>query len=441
MYAVEQSFLNAFNQTRNTILNFKNRLTDNEYMPILNQLNISKSQYENLVHIKKYGQCETCILTNNIYCLPGTLTFKKCKNINYMIEKCPILRNIIIINSMPQTCEYTYQMFYKTDINFSLNIQNNIDSPKICLKHFKCLSNLYTINKIYLSKIFLSVAIYSYVFKNFKVFIRYNKIMDTIYNKLIELNKISKTTKKKELLCINIMQQLYNVNTNIFKIFLQNIEPHYFYKQLLKQFNAKYGPDGIIIDGITPCLLNTSVLKNIITHAAEPKITPQCMPVPVWNNSNWNKIIWQTPDITSRKITTSSWNNSSWNKIVRHVVSGITNLEITAPGITNPEIIASGITNPEIIALDIKMPEIKALDITNPDIIALDIKNPEIIALDIKNPEIITLDIKNPEIKALENIRKRKNTMPDISNNNAPESLTHEIRNLRPKRNCTRYVH
>ena len=48
MDVVEQSFLTAFNQTSDTIVNFKNRLTDNEYIPILNQLTIINSKYDDL---------------------------------------------------------------------------------------------------------------------------------------------------------------------------------------------------------------------------------------------------------------------------------------------------------------------------------------------------------------------------------------------------------
>ena len=240
-----QQFTDALIDATNTIFDIKHKITDNDYLLIMNQLSNIRTQYTELDKIKSYRECD-CVLNSNTFCCATIKQFQNCKNLTYIITKCPIMCNIIIIDVLPENCEHTYQMFYKTDINFSLNIQcilddNNDNTDEndsnlmLCIKLIKCMLNLEKKNKKDLYKIFMCIAIYSYIFKNFKVFVRHDNFIDIIYNKLIDL---SNKKSLEALLCFKIMQQLYNINTNIFKIFLQNIEPHYIYKQLLKQIKT-----------------------------------------------------------------------------------------------------------------------------------------------------------------------------------------------------------
>ena len=244
-----QKFTDTLIDTSNKIFDIKNKITDNEYLTIMNHLTNIRTQYTELDKTKSHGECK-CVLNNNIFCYTSMKTFKECTNLMYIIGKCPVLRNIIVIDALPQDCEYTYQMFYKTDINFSLNIQfnsnndndndnnndNDNDSFVVCGKLIQYLLNLN--NNIYtdFSKMFVCIAIYNYMFKNFKIFFRNNTLINTSYDKLIEFSKIN---TQKGVLLFNIIQKLYNINTNIFKIFLQNLEPHYIYKKVLVQFNKQ----------------------------------------------------------------------------------------------------------------------------------------------------------------------------------------------------------
>ena len=244
-----QQFTDTCIYITHTIFAIKHKITHNEYLSIMKQLTNIRTQYTYLYEKTPRRECD-CVLNSNTFCCATIKQFQNCKNLNYIITKCPIMRNIIIIDVLPEKCEYTYQMFYKTDINFSLNIQflddndnNNTDNTDIndsdtmlCVKLIKNMLNLEKKNKKDLYKIFMCIAIYSYIFKNFKVFVRHDNFIDIIYNKLIDL---SNKNSLEALLCFKIMQQLYNINTNIFKIFLQNLKPHYIYKKVLVQFNKQ----------------------------------------------------------------------------------------------------------------------------------------------------------------------------------------------------------
>ena len=233
-----QQFTNTVIATGNIIFDIKDKITDYEYLTVMNQLYSTIKQYTKIDKIKQINNnCKCRVHFDEFLCITMD-KFKKCKKLNYVIKKYPILRNLNIIDKLPADCVYTYKMFYKTDINFILNMQFNIDDDNNKYKSIPCiicvlfLFELAENNTRCLSKIFIFIAIYSYIFKNFKIFKRCNYLSIIYYN----LQKFITDTPPEKL---GIIQQLYKINTNIFKIFLQNLEPYYLYEKLLIQFNTQ----------------------------------------------------------------------------------------------------------------------------------------------------------------------------------------------------------
>jgi hypothetical protein len=83
-----------------------------------------------------------------------------------------------------------------------------------------------------IQKIFASITIFDYVFKNFGFVLKEFKYMETLYNKLDEL--ILETNNDSDNPIIELIKGLYNLEDNPYKIF-QNIMKPYYQKGLLNK--------------------------------------------------------------------------------------------------------------------------------------------------------------------------------------------------------------
>ena len=152
-----------------------------------------------------------------------------CKNIHHTLDKFPILRNQLILYSLPDyTAEihkYNHHQFFKSDLQLEpINPYKifNEDENMEYIKSIKLLLNLTENIKGKVKKVFMTLSIYDLVFKNFGFLNKNIRFMKTIYTKLDEFLEEPNTNP-----VIKLVTKLYNLDANPYLIFKKNMEPYY----------------------------------------------------------------------------------------------------------------------------------------------------------------------------------------------------------------------
>jgi hypothetical protein len=167
-----------------------------------------------------------------------------CKNIHHTLDKFPILRNQLILYSLPDyTAEihkYNHHQFFKSDLQLEpINLYKifNEDERLEYITSIKSLLNLTENIKGKVKKVFMTLSIYDMVFKNFGFLNKNIRFMKTIYTKLDEFLEEPNTNP-----VIKLVTKLYNLDDNPYIIFKKNMEPYYLKalaNEQIKEFKVK----------------------------------------------------------------------------------------------------------------------------------------------------------------------------------------------------------
>lgn len=208
------------------LYDIKEKITDNEYMNVMNKLSKIREKYQE--DIKEKNICN-CISGESNFCTYSIEGFMTCKNIHHTLDKFPILRNQLILYSLPDyTAEihkYNHHQFFKSDLQLEpMNPYKilNEDEKIEYIKSIKLLLNLTENIKGKVKKVFMTLSIYDLVFKNFGFLNKNIRFMKTIYTKLDEFLEEPNTKP-----VIELLKKLYNLDDNPYIIFKNNIEPYY----------------------------------------------------------------------------------------------------------------------------------------------------------------------------------------------------------------------
>ena len=155
--------------------------------------------------------------------------------------------------------EYSPSNFFKSDIHFEIdrnfiNNNDNIDKiqiAKIVMMLLTFASNLKNI----LHKIFVSITIFEYNIKHFKFLYDNFRFIDVVIHKLETFIVESKDPEKKQY--FELVKNIYNLQDNPYKIFLNNMSPYYYKKILLDQLTEYSNINKNIM--ITKFLLDNSI--------------------------------------------------------------------------------------------------------------------------------------------------------------------------------------
>ena len=167
-----------------------------------------------------------CKLYSNMFCKFDIRTFINCKNIQYTLIKFPILRNLLIINALPQNMEYIAAQFFKSNIQFEiLGIYNKFTS----VEKFTYTDTLHLLVDLLknmddkLSKMVISITIYDYMIKNSQFLTISSVFLHTMYTKLDDL--IREENDERGMNYIELFKTLYNLDDNIYRIFRTKLTP------------------------------------------------------------------------------------------------------------------------------------------------------------------------------------------------------------------------
>lgn len=214
-----------FIEMSDIIYEIKEKINDNEYMNVMDKLgNIRKKYNED---IKENKICK-CIVGETNFCTPNIESFMICKNIRHTLNKFPTLRNQLILYSLHPIQEYNHNQLFKSDLQLEpINLYKiyNENEHKEYVEYNKLLLNLAP--NIYgkIQKIFISITIYDYIFKNFGFLLKHFKFTTTVYNKLDEFIQDSNDDFTKPI--IELIKNLYNLDDNPYIIFKNIIKPYY----------------------------------------------------------------------------------------------------------------------------------------------------------------------------------------------------------------------
>ncbi len=253
----------------------KEKITDNEYMVSMNKLNDIHKIHNNFVN----NQCK-CIVNNgndcDTFCCNGLDGFIRCKNLLATLNKYPILRNLVILYSLPVEEHYNYRYYYKSDIQFEPIEPYKYITQEETDKQIKIIKQLLDlneniikqsdqsdqINKIntVLVKIIITISLLDYLFRNFG-FVRFNfKLLEVNYNKLLELSIEEKTYHKRQF--IELIKNIYNLENAPYATFLKYLLPYYRKEVLHKELLSNIQP--IVESVVEPVVEPVKVPKNIL---------------------------------------------------------------------------------------------------------------------------------------------------------------------------------
>lgn len=210
------------------LYDIKEKITDNDYMNVMNKLSKIREKYQE--DIKEKNICK-CVPGETNFCTSSIHNFMTCKNIHHTLNKFPILRNQLILYSLPDyTAEihkYNHHQFFKSDLQSEpMNPYRilNEDEKMEYINNVKLLMNLTENVKGKLKKVFMTMTIYDIIFKNFGFVTKNIKFMKTIYTKLDEFIQENERNTKP---AIELVKKLYNLDDNPYIIFKKNMESYY----------------------------------------------------------------------------------------------------------------------------------------------------------------------------------------------------------------------
>ena len=225
----------------NILYDIKKKISDNEYMNVMNKLSNIREKYQ--VDVEGTNICK-CIVDGINFCTSSIESFITCKNIRHTLNKFPILRNQLILYSLPdynlEIYEYNHNQLFKSDLQLepiNLDIMFDKEQRKEYINYSKLL--LYITENIAgkIQKIFMTIVIFDYVFKNFGLLLKEFKYMNILYIKLDELILATNNDSTKPI--IELVKILYNLEDNPYKIFQNKMKPYYQKGLLNKEIKNK----------------------------------------------------------------------------------------------------------------------------------------------------------------------------------------------------------
>lgn len=216
-----------FIEISDIVYGIKEQITDGEYMAVMDKINLIRTKYNE--DIAGQNICK-CISGKINFCTSSIESFMTCKNLQHTLIKFPMLRNQLILYSLPnynleELYKYNHNQFFKSDLQLEqINIYE-LSENKEYIEYSKLLLTLSTNIKGQKQTIFMTIVLYDYIFKNFGFTILHHKYMHTIYNKLNEFILESNTDTAKPI--IELIKKLYNIHNNPYIIFQNTIKPYY----------------------------------------------------------------------------------------------------------------------------------------------------------------------------------------------------------------------
>ena len=223
------------------LYDIKDKISDNEYMNVMNKLSNIREKYQ--VDVEGKNICE-CIVEGSNFCTSSIKSFMTCKNIRHTLIKFPILRNQLILYSLPdynlEIYEYNHNQLFKSNLQLepiNLDIMFDKEPRKEYIYYNKLL--LYITENISgkIQKIFMTIVIFDYAFKNFGFILKEFNYMNILYIKLDEF--ILETNNDSTKPIIELIKELYNLEDNPYKIFQNKMKPYYQKGLLNKEIKNK----------------------------------------------------------------------------------------------------------------------------------------------------------------------------------------------------------
>lgn len=271
---MDEEFINMSDM----IYEIKDKIIDGEYMKIMDKLTKIREKY--IEDVKGKYICKCKIISEN-FCSNNFESFITCKNNKYILFIFPILRNIIIYNSLPLTHNTKTKYYFTSNLQFEpINIDKEYTDLEISIivSTVYSLINLMTNISYKLPKIFILIAIYDYLFKNFSFCIKNTRFCIVIYDKLLVIYETERRIVSDDL---NIIENIYNLKDNPYKIFLNNMEKYYkiaLEKELQKQqpVNANAEADIIaqveVVEPVNEVVANDIAVEEPINNEVnEPR--------------------------------------------------------------------------------------------------------------------------------------------------------------------------
>lgn len=270
---------NEFIDMSDMIYEIKDKIIDGEYMKIMEKLRKIREKYIEDVRGKYICKCE---INSENFCSNNFESFITCKNNKYILSIFPILRNIIIFNSLPLTHNAQKHYYFRSNLQLE---PINIDKEYTELEISKIVSTVYSLINLMTNinykfpKIFISIAIYDYLFKYFGFCQKNTKFCVVIYEKLLEFYETEQRIVSDDL---NIIKKIYSLKENPYKIFLNNMEKYYkiaLEKELQKQQLANAEADiiaqaevPVVVEPVNDALANdTVVAEQVNEEVNEPR--------------------------------------------------------------------------------------------------------------------------------------------------------------------------
>ena len=247
-------FMNKVLEMSDVLYQIKEKIKDNEYMVSMNKLNEIQKLYNELNNELNNGEksyvCK-CPLNSDTFCSNGLKYFVGCNNLQPTLARFPILRNLVILYSLPQKSLYKSSYYYKSRIQFTLIKADKYVGKVKPKKHTEILYRFLELHEAFsndnvnvLFRFILTIALFDYLFKNSFLLTMtpyFDRYSEMIYNKLNEFNTIIQNESKIKIL--KLITKIYKINENPYILFSKNLLPHrnkkLLHKQLLEKFTIK----------------------------------------------------------------------------------------------------------------------------------------------------------------------------------------------------------
>ena len=287
---------NQFISISDVMYDIKEKITDGEYMSIMQKLSNIRLKYN--TDILNQDICE-CIAGESKFCTGSLDKFIICKNLNYIITQFPMLRNLIIYKAIPKQ---DFDFIYNIEINEpseviepnelyiqSINYQNIVNHFIICNISFEpnnvdisyISDNIETQNIIIklrllielsynvfgkFCKMIITIAIYDYNFRHFGFLKSRYKYLETVYNKLQEFS--INTNNRDFMIIINLIKNICDIDENPYVLFYKNMAPYY-----IEAFNIEQHRLQMEIEAEALEIEAEALGKPIVFYKIKPNIT------------------------------------------------------------------------------------------------------------------------------------------------------------------------
>lgn len=231
----QETILSDIGQLSTTLFNIKEKITDNEYLSIMNNFG---NIYNNVTNfITRNVECK-CNLDSEEFCNISIKKFISCNNLQYILCKFPLLRNIVLLYAMTPEMKlsnpYKLMSYVTNDI---LDTKQQVSNYFISFVNF--IQNLnVNIGENIEYQFIVIVTLYEYVYKNISSSAIKSQTVYELYNKLqlfIEQNKLFSNNLK------NLYEMLCFKEADPFETIHKYMLPHYHKRLMNEEFIKIHG--------------------------------------------------------------------------------------------------------------------------------------------------------------------------------------------------------